>query len=66
MASRFLISGVQLGMINGLAQVLGDEEIRNKLTEIANEIENRQYVGNSDNAIEDDAITVATQIFQSE
>jgi len=59
MASRFLVTGVQLGMIKGMIEAEADNELSKGIVEIIDGILKYQYVGNSTNNIEkdvDDAI----------
>lgn len=54
MASRFLVTGVQLGMIKGMIEAEADNELSNGIIEIIDGILKCQYVGNSTNDIEKD------------
>ncbi len=54
MASRFLVTGVQLGMIKGMIEAEASEEISEGIIEIIDGILKYQYVGNSTNDIEKD------------
>jgi len=54
MATRFLVSGVQLGMIKGIVEAEEDNELTQIIVEIVNEILKSQYVGRSTSTIEKD------------
>jgi hypothetical protein len=47
MAGRYLVTGVQIGMLKGM---LGNGDIKTSL-ELLDEIEERQFIGNSTNNI---------------
>jgi len=53
MAGRYLVSGVQLGMIKALAKQEPD-----KIEDDIDEIVEKQYVGNSLNDISDDVLVM--------
>ena len=55
MASRFLVTGVQLGMIKGIIEADADKELSDVIIKIIDDILKNQYVGNSTNDIEEDA-----------
>ena len=57
MGSRYLITGVQLGMLIGLQ----NQEERQTL---ADEVEDKQFVGNSQNDISDDVASVSMSEFK--
>jgi hypothetical protein len=56
MASRYLVTGVQLGML----MAIDDVDERKKLVE---EIEDKQFVGNSNNGIVKDADKLAEALY---
>jgi hypothetical protein len=54
MASRYLITGVQIGMLMVFSKVHAQDEL-------LKEIEDKQFVGTSKNSIEDDVATIAME-----
>lgn len=54
MASRFFVTGAQLGMIKGIAAVVEDKEVSKKINEIIDNIIEHQCIGDSRNPIEMD------------
>jgi hypothetical protein len=50
MAGRYLISGVQLGLLKSLALIKDTEEVTQQLDDILT----NQFVGNSENSLKED------------
>ena len=50
MAGRYLISGVQLGLLKSLSLINDTEEFTNQLDDILT----NQFIGNSENSLEED------------
>ena len=50
MAGRYLISGVQLGLLKSLTIIKDTEEVTNQLDDILN----NQFIGNSENSLKED------------
>lgn len=50
MAGRYLISGVQLGLLKSLALIKDTEEVTHQLDDILT----NQFIGNSENSLEED------------
>jgi len=54
MGSRYLITGVQLGMIGGLISCQKDDTSKEAIRKLLNEIMDNQWVGSSENNIQND------------
>ena len=52
MAGRYLVTGAQLGLIAGMAKA----EMTTKILETTQQIQTDQYVGESEQSIEDDVV----------
>lgn len=54
MGSRYLITGVQLGMIGGLISCQKGDTSKESIQKLLDEIQTNQWVGYSDNSIQND------------
>lgn len=54
MGSRYLITGVQLGMIGGLISCQKDDTSKESIKKLIDEVLDNQWVGYSDNSLQKD------------
>ena len=58
MAGRYLVTGVQLGMIRGLLPTPPETKAHKEIINLINEVVRKQFIGDSEHSVEEDAETI--------